>query len=108
MTAYAVFATKSVAKNGSVSSIVPMVPHCDHNEHDVDIIVTERGLADLTGLAPRERALNVIQNCAHPLYHDLLRDYFRDAAALGAHTPHRLDQAFSLHARYALTGSMLP
>ncbi|SAL23298.1 Acetyl-CoA hydrolase [Caballeronia peredens] len=105
---YAVFATKSVAKDGRVSSIVPMVPHCDHNEHDVDIVVTERGLADLTGLAPRERALNVIENCAHPLYRDLLRDYFRDAAALGGHTPHRLDQAFSLHTRFALTGSMLP
>ncbi|SAK74367.1 succinate CoA transferase [Caballeronia ptereochthonis] len=106
--AYAVFATKSIAKHGRISSIVPMVPHCDHNEHDVDIVVTERGLANLTGLAPRERAMNVIQNCAHPLYRDLLRDYYRDAAALGGHTPHRLDQAFSFHTRLAQTGSMLP
>ena len=106
--AYAVFATKSVAKDGRISSIVPMVPHCDHNEHDVDIIVTERGLANLTGLAPRERAMNVIQNCANPLYRDLLRDYYRDAAALGGHTPHRLDQAFAFHTRFAESGSMLP
>ncbi|MDR5747113.1 acetyl-CoA hydrolase/transferase family protein [Caballeronia sp. LZ029] len=106
--AYAVFATKSVAKDGRISSIVPMVPHCDHNEHDVDIVVTERGLANLTGLAPRERAMSVIQNCAHPLYRDLLRDYYRDAAAAGGHTPHRLDQAFSFHTRFAASGSMLP
>jgi succinyl-CoA:acetate CoA-transferase len=105
--AYAVFATKSVAKDGRISSIVPMVPHCDHNEHDVDIVVTERGLANLTGLAPRERAMSVIQNCAHPLYRELLRDYYRDAAALGGHTPHRLDQAFSFHSRFAASGSML-
>ena len=50
------FATKSIAKGGKISSIVPMVAHVDHNEHDVDIIVTEVGLADLRGLAPRERA----------------------------------------------------
>jgi succinyl-CoA:acetate CoA-transferase len=106
--AYAVFATKSIAKDGRISSIVPMVPHCDHNEHDVDIVVTERGLANLTGLAPRERAMSVIQHCAHPLYRDLLRDYYRDAAALGGHTPHLLDQAFSFHTRFAATGSMLP
>ncbi|WP_250453260.1 succinate CoA transferase [Caballeronia sp. ATUFL_M2_KS44] len=105
---YAVFATKSIAKDGRISSIVPMVPHCDHNEHDVDVIVTERGLANLTGLAPRERALTVIEHCAHPLYRDVLRDYYRDAAALGGHTPHRLDAAFALHTRFAQTGSMLP
>ncbi|WP_244817018.1 succinate CoA transferase [Caballeronia sp. Lep1P3] len=105
--AYAVFATKSVAKDGRISSIVPMVSHCDHNEHDVDVIVTERGLANLTGLAPRERASAIIERCAHPSYRDVLRDYFREASALGGHTPHRLDQAFALHALYAKTGSML-
>jgi succinyl-CoA:acetate CoA-transferase len=36
-----------------------------------------------------------------------LRDYYRDAAALGGHTPHRLDQAFSFHSRFAASGSML-
>jgi hypothetical protein len=50
---YAVFVTKSLAKNGNISSVVPMVTHVDHNEHDVDLIVTEVGLADLRGLAPR-------------------------------------------------------
>jgi succinyl-CoA:acetate CoA-transferase len=34
-----VFVTKSIAKNGAISSIVPMVTHVDHTEHDTDIIV---------------------------------------------------------------------
>ncbi|WP_213781266.1 acetyl-CoA hydrolase/transferase family protein [Caballeronia sp. dw_276] len=103
---YAIFATKSVAKNGAISSIVPMVPHCDHNEHDVDVIVTETGLANLTGLAPRERALQIIEHCAHPQYRDLLRDYFRDASKFGGHTPHDLHAAFGFHTRFAETGTM--
>lgn len=104
----AVFATKSVAKDGRISSIVPMVPHCDHNEHDVDVVVTEQGLADLRGLAPRERAGLIIERCAHPMYRDLLRDYYRDALRHQGHTPHDLSQAFSFHLRLAETGTMLP
>lgn len=42
-----------------------MVSHVDHTEHDVDILVTEQGLADLRGLAPRERARAIIDNCVH-------------------------------------------
>jgi succinyl-CoA:acetate CoA-transferase len=56
----AIFATKSIAKDGCISSVVPMVPHCDHNEHDVDVVVTEQGLADMRGFAPRERASLII------------------------------------------------
>ena len=62
----AIFVTKSTAKQGDISSIVPMVAHVDHNEHDVDVIVTECGLADLRGLSPRERARSIIANCVHP------------------------------------------
>ncbi|MBC7860425.1 MAG: succinate CoA transferase, partial [Burkholderiaceae bacterium] len=62
------FVSKSVAKNGSISSVVPMVTHVDHTEHDVDVLVSEWGLADLRGLAPRERAPLIIDNCAHPDY----------------------------------------
>ena len=51
----AIFVSKSMAKNGDISSVVPMVSHVDHTEHDVDVLVTECGLADLRGLAPRER-----------------------------------------------------
>jgi succinyl-CoA:acetate CoA-transferase len=104
----AIFATKSVAKDGRISSVVPMVPHCDHNEHDVDVVVTEQGLADLRGLAPRERATLIIERCAHPAYRDLLRDYYRDALKVGGQTPHVLQQAFAFHVRLNETGSMLP
>jgi len=92
----AIFAAKSIAKDGKISSIVPMVPHVDHNEHDVDILVTEQGLADLRTLAPRERAKLVIDHCAHPSYRDLLRDYYTDALRYGGHTPYALERAYEL------------
>ena len=50
------FLSPSTAKGGAISAIVPMVSHVDHTEHDVQVIVTEQGLADLRGLAPRDRA----------------------------------------------------
>ncbi|MZP30597.1 acetyl-CoA hydrolase [Heliobacterium undosum] len=101
------FCTKSYAKNGKISSIVPMCSHVDHTEHDVDIIVTEQGLADLRGLSPRERAKRIIENCAHPSYRPLLRAYYEEAVARGGHTPHVIEKALSFHARYVQTGSML-
>jgi succinyl-CoA:acetate CoA-transferase len=103
----AIFATKSIAKGGRISSVVPMVPHCDHNEHDVDVVVTEQGLADLRGLAPRERAVLIIEKCVHPLYRDMLRDYYKDALKRGGQTPHSLERAFAWHTRLNETGSML-
>ncbi|WP_142847726.1 acetyl-CoA hydrolase/transferase family protein [Telmatospirillum sp. J64-1] len=104
----AVFVTKSVAKDGKISSIVPMVTHVDHNEHDVDVLVTETGLADLRGLAPRERAQTIIRNCVHPTYRDMAQDYYRAALQRGGQTPHLLEEAFSWHLRCQKTGSMLP
>jgi len=103
-----VFVTKSVAKGGNISSIVPMVAHVDHTEHDVDIIVTEHGLADLRGLAPRERAQQIVANCADPEYRELLGDYFRRAARNGGHTPHLLEEALSWHVHYRDRGTMRP
>jgi succinyl-CoA:acetate CoA-transferase len=102
-----VFVTKSLAKDGRISSIVPMVTHVDHTEHDVDVIVTERGLADLRGLAPRERARAIMENCLHPSYRDQMADYVRRAGARGGQTPHILEEAFSWHTRAQATGSML-
>ena len=75
----AIFVTKSIAKGGNISSIVPFVSHVDHTEHDVDVIVTEQGYADLRGLAPRERVELIIENCAHPMYRDRLRAYYEEA-----------------------------
>ena len=102
----AVFVTKSIAKGGDISSIVPFVSHVDHTEHDVDVIVTEQGLADLRGLAPREKARLIIEKCAHPLYRDQLLAYFEEALTRGGHTPHVLEKAFSWHTQYAREGSM--
>lgn len=102
----AVFVTKSIAKDGAISSVVPMVSHVDHNEHDIDILVTEQGVADLRGLAPRERAVQIIEHCAHPSYQPLLRDYFERACAKGGHTPHLLNEALSWHANFEETGHM--
>ena len=103
-----IFVTPSLAKGGTISSIVPMVSHVDHTEHDVQIIVTEHGLADLRGLSPRQRAQLIIDRCAHPDYRDALRDYteraWRDGP--GRHTPHLLDEALAWHTRYLQTGSM--
>ncbi len=101
-----VFVTKSIAKGGALSSVVPMVSHVDHTEHDVDVLITEVGLADLRELAPRERARQIIANCVHPLYRDALTDYFERALARGGHTPHLIEEAFSWHARARETGSM--
>ncbi|MBJ9953568.1 MULTISPECIES: succinate CoA transferase [unclassified Acinetobacter] len=102
----AIFVTKSIAREGTISSVVPMVSHCDHAEHDIDVLVTEQGLADLRGLAPRERALKIIQCCAHPSYRTELMDYFERACVLGGQTPHLLAEALSWHAQFEETGTM--
>jgi hypothetical protein len=105
--AITIFSTASTAKGGDISSVVPMVSHVDHTEHEVMVIVTEQGYADLRGLAPRERAVKIIENCAHPDYKEALRDYFDRAEAAGPkHTPHILDEALSRLARFLETGSM--
>jgi succinyl-CoA:acetate CoA-transferase len=93
-----IFMTPSTAKRGSLSCIVPMATHVDHTEHDVQVIVTEQGLADLRGLSPVQRAKVVIENCAHPDFRPALREYTRlawDRSPGGRHTPHLLDEAFS-------------
>lgn len=102
-----IFVTQSASKEfNAISHVVPMVPHVDHNEHDVDILVTEQGLADLRGLAPRERAKLIIANCAHPEYKEELTDYFQRACLRGGQTPHVLEEAFSFYTRLAETGNM--
>ena len=102
------FFTSSIAKKGDISSIVPMCSHIDHTEHDVDVFVTERGIADVRGLSPKQRAQVIIDKCAHPTYQPMLQDYFdRACKATGnAHTPHIMEEALSWHARFLQTGSM--
>ena len=105
-----IFLTASIAKDGDISSIVPMCSHVDHTEHDVDIIVTEQGIADLRNKCPRERALEIINNCAHPDYRPMLLDYYERAVSATAngkgHTPHILSEALSWHTRFMETGTM--
>jgi acetyl-CoA hydrolase/succinyl-CoA:acetate CoA-transferase len=102
-----IFVTKSLARDGAISRVVPMVSHVDHTEHDVDILVTEIGLADLRGLAPRERAEVIIANCAHPNYREALADYYRRALLRGGQTPHLIEEALGWHDNLRRTGRML-
>ena len=70
-----IFTTASTAKKGTVSCVVPVVSHVDHTEHDIDVIITEQGAADLRGLTPFERAEVMIENCAQPDFKDGLREF---------------------------------
>ncbi len=103
-----IFTTVSTAKNGDISSIVPFVSHVDHTEHDVDVVVTEQGIADLRGLSPKERAKAIIENCAHPDYKEKLEDYLNRAMneCKFKHEPHLLGEALSWHDKFLKTGSM--
>ncbi len=104
-----IFTTPSVAgRDGSISCVVPMVSHVDHCEHDVDVVVTEQGLADLRGTSPKQRAVQVIEKCVHPDYRPMLKEYYFRALnhSPGKHTPHLLEEAFSWHLRFQRTGSM--
>ena len=91
------FVTPSTAKNGALSCIVPMVSHVDHTEHDVQVLVTEQGLADLRGLSPKQRARLIIDKCAHPDYRAALTEYYERALreSPGKHTPHLMSEALT-------------
>jgi succinyl-CoA:acetate CoA-transferase len=97
-----IFMTPSVAKGGRISCIVPMVTHVDHTEHDVHVIVTEQGLADLRGLSPKQRARLVIDRCAHPSFRPALQEYYERALreSPGRHTPHLMGEAFDFLDRW--------
>ncbi|MEZ0481691.1 acetyl-CoA hydrolase/transferase family protein [Planococcus sp. SSTMD024] len=103
----AIFVTKSTAKDGKISSVVPFASHVDHTEHDVDVVVTEQGYADLRGLAPRQRVEAIIENCVHPDYRPQMREYYEEALTRGGQTPHVLEKAFSWHESLAKNGTML-
>jgi len=102
------FMAPSTAKGGKISTIVPQVSHVDHINQDVQVIVTDQGLADLRGLAPKQRAQAVIANCVHPDYRDQLADYYARALrdSYGKHTPTLLAEALSWHQRFVETGTM--
>jgi propionyl-CoA:succinyl-CoA transferase len=98
--------TPSIAKGGKISSVVPMTPHVDNNEHSVQVVVTEQGLADLRGRGPMHRAQTIIDKCAHPMYRDYLRRYLAEARP--GHIRHDLDKCYELHRNLIEYGEMLP
>lgn len=98
------FICPSVAKGGTISTIVPMVSHLDSSEHSVSIIVTEQGVADLRGRSPSERAQIIIEKCAHPDYKSLLRDYVKRGG--NGHSLQSLGAAFGMHQSFGKNGDM--
>ncbi len=100
-----IFTCPSVAKGGKISAFVPFASHIDHSEHSVQVIITEQGVADLRGKSPIEKAETIIENCVHPDYKQLLRDYLK-LAPKGCHTPHNLEAAFGFHNQFNKTGDM--
>ena len=99
-----IFSCPSVAKEGKISAIVPMVSHVDHNEHSVNIMITEQGIADLRGKSPMERAKAIIENCAHPDYRQLLWDYLHLSSK--GHTCHNVRAALAMHDALQTKGDM--
>ncbi|KAL0487196.1 acetyl-CoA hydrolase [Acrasis kona] len=94
-----------------ISTIVPMCTHVDHTEHDLDVFVTEQGLADLRGLTPRDRAREIIDKCAHPLYKPILTEYLELSTKACMkdnmmHEPHMLRHAFDMHLNIKDKGTM--
>jgi len=94
-----------------ISCVVPMVTHVDHTEHDMDVLVTEQGLADIRGLAPRQRARLIIDKCVHPEYKPLMQEYYDRAlkactARNSAHQPHLLYRVFDMYRSLEDHGTM--
>lgn len=102
-----IFAAPSTTKNGAISTVVPMVTHVDHTEHDVHVLITEQGIADLRYKSPREKAKEIIENCSHPYYRKKIMNYYNDAVSvMGGHIPHNLYKSFEFYIDYMETGKM--
>lgn len=102
-----IMAFSSSTKNGDISTIVPKVSHQDISVHNIDVVITEKGVADLRGKTPVERARLIINNCANELYASELLNYLNKSLKEGGHIPQLLDECFSWHKRLKETKSML-
>ncbi|ORJ60464.1 acetyl-CoA hydrolase/transferase C-terminal domain-containing protein [Geothermobacter hydrogeniphilus] len=94
-----------------ITCVVPKAPHIDHTEHDLDVLVTEQGLADLRGLAPKDRAQEIINKCVHPDYKDIIQEYFDMACRITlekgiGHEPQLFDRCFKMQLNLAENGTM--
>jgi acetyl-CoA hydrolase len=90
---------------------VPKAPHIDHTEHDLDVVVTDQGLADLRGLAPKERAQTIIDKCVHPEYKDIMQEYLDMSSKITlakgvGHEPQLFDRCFKMQMNLAKNGTM--
>lgn len=94
-------------KGGSISCFVPYTPHVDIIHHDVDVIISEFGVADLRGRDDVECARQIIQNCAHPSYRAALESVLNRALSKGGHHPLSLADSFAWHEHFQLHGTML-
>jgi acetyl-CoA hydrolase len=99
-----IFSCPSTQKGGKISTVVPVVSHCDHSEHSVQVLVTEHGVADLRGKDPLERARIVIDNCAAPEYRDQLNEYLTFVRV--GHEALSFRSSFAMHHKFALDGDM--
>ncbi|MBR1882941.1 MAG: succinate CoA transferase [Muribaculaceae bacterium] len=99
-----IFLCPSIKKDDCISTIVPMVTHCDHTGHSVDIIVTDQGVADLRFKDPIQSAEEIIEKAAHPIYRPLLRDYLH--LSKGGHIKMNPDTALAFHSALAKEGDM--
>ena len=88
-----VCALPSTHNDGETSRVVPMTFHVDHTEHDVDVFVTEQGIADVRGLSPIERAELIVEECTHPTFRSALRDYLSNVRTHDDHIPHDIHRA---------------
>lgn len=94
-----------------ITCVVPHCTHIDHTEHDLDCVVTEQGLADCRGLAPKDRAKLIIEKCAHPEYKPILAEYLAIATAdcikrKVGHEPQLWDRALKMQLNLAQNGTM--
>jgi succinyl-CoA:acetate CoA-transferase len=98
----------STAKGGAISNIVPMASHQDIGEHDVDVVITEHGIADLRGLDDGERADAIVTHCASEAYRGQLTAYLQTAREqCGGHHPQLPEAAFGWYRRLEEEGTML-
>ncbi|PHQ40206.1 acetyl-CoA hydrolase, partial [Halorubrum persicum] len=88
-----VCALPSTLNDGAVSRVVPQTFHVDHTEHDIDVFVTEQGVADVRGLSPVERAELIVERCAHPAFAPELRSYLDDVSEREYHIPQDVERA---------------
>lgn len=76
----------------TISCVMPYVRHIDHTEHDIKCVITEQGYAENTEIqSGKNRAMTIIQNCAHPHFRPLLVEYLKLAGGGDEPRPTSID-----------------